>query len=104
LAWVLEPLSQRDPPVFGELEHSSRAPAGRLGRAGDELLLLQSAQLRIDLSVARGPEVPGRLVDELLDVVSGVTADRKHPEDHAAGGSQVGHVAARYIRPIDMSS
>ena len=85
-----QPLLERVFPCRRQLVDRAGPSARRLIAASDQLLRLEPAQLRIDLSVARGPEVPRRAVDELLDVVPGLLAERDHPEDHAPGGGEGG--------------
>src|SRR5439155_11326761 len=79
------------------------APAGRLGPAPDQSALLEPLELRIDLAVAGGPEKARRDVHDLLDLVPGALAEPQHPEDDAAGGSQILcarlHMPSRYIAP-----
>ena len=66
-----EPAAQRARPGVGQLVDRPRAAARRLRAPAHEPLILEPLELGVDLPVARGPEVAGRLVDELLDVVAG---------------------------------
>src|SRR3954469_11059996 len=95
---VLEPALERRRAGLGQLVDGARAATRGLMSPADEALVLEALELRVDLPVARGPEVARRLVDERLDLVTGALPERDHPEDHAARGAQVGcHGSAGYI-------
>jgi hypothetical protein len=76
-----QPLAQRALAVGAQLVGLAPAPVGVVTPASDQAQLLEPLQLGVDLSVARGPEEPGRDVDQLLDVVAGAPAELEHPEE-----------------------
>src|SRR5579884_460589 len=86
----LEPFLERPLAVCRQHVHHPRPPTRRLRPPDDQPLVLQPLELRVDLPIARRPKVPGRLIDQLLDVVPGLLPERDHSEDHPAGGGEVG--------------
>src|SRR5262249_10969785 len=75
-------------------------PGGLL--AGDESVLLEPPQLRIDLGVAGRPEVARGAVDDGLDVVPRARSERQESQDHP-GRARGLHTARGYIAPIYLS-
>ena len=111
---VLEPVAERGPAGVGELVDGPGAAAGRLGLSGDQPFLFEAPELWVDLAVARRPEEACRLVDELLDVVAGLSTELIIPRItrpvgvKGVGGIQRGnisarHMAVRYIVPSYLS-
>src|SRR5438445_3142627 len=79
-----EPLLECRFAGLGQLVHRAGAPAGGLRSTADETLVLEALELRIDLAVARGPEVARRPIHERLDVVTRALTERDHPDDDAS--------------------
>ena len=67
---------------------TGRTTAGLVVRL-DEAVPLQSAQLGVDLTVARAPEESCRAIGDSLDVIAGAGSVGDEAEDHARGGSEV---------------
>src|SRR5262249_9000801 len=97
-----EPAVQRLPPCVGDAEHAARAAAVRHVVALDPAGLFEPLQLRVDLPVARGPEVADRRVDDALDVVAAPRLRCDEPEDGPCHGVRR-HVSARYIYAMYLS-
>src|SRR5262249_51515782 len=78
---LVHPLSRGALARSGELERGALASALRRIVTGDQPFLLELLELRINLSVARGPEEAGRVVDQLLDLVAGPRPGGQHPKN-----------------------
>ena len=98
-----DPLAQARGAGVGQRVDRALAAAGRVVGCVDQAHRLQALELGVDRAVARGPEEADRAVDERLDVVARLGAERQDSEHGAGGGVEVVHVSARYIRPIYLS-
>ncbi len=88
-------LSGRGEAVFAPTDSAARRVT-RSYEAG----LLEPPQLGVDLPVAGAPEVAGRPVRDLLDVVAGLGADRGAcRESHALSGSGLTYLVDTFYRP-----
>src|SRR5580704_1551051 len=107
----LEALDRRvgDPCVQRLLALRSQVIEGALPRALrcvlrlDQPRLGETLQLGVDLPVAGGPEVAGREVGELLDVVARVRSEVKDAEDDVCSRAEL-HIAPRYITQMYLLS
>src|SRR5450759_170171 len=84
-------LSLRGEVVEGSMPRAARGVLGPDQPGGGQAL-----ELGIDLPVAGRPEVPGRDVRELLDVVARARAQPEGAEDDVGGRAKL-HIAYRYI-------
>src|SRR5207253_6871655 len=91
-----QPSLELGPSGRRQAEDPAGAAAVRRVLALDQPLELEPAQLRVDLTVARGPEEAGRAVDRRLDLVARAGADREEPEDHRSHRVPQ-NLARRYI-------
>src|SRR5262249_8735330 len=99
-----EPAVQRLGAGLGDAVDAPSAAASGSVVAGDPACLLEPLQLRVDLPVARCPEVPDRPVDHTLDVVAAAGAERDQAQHGPRDCVRLVHTATRYITKMYSSS